>query len=182
MSYSLLNFNNVTFEGKLKGMPVAYDQFNPKYTPSKYYEKKFKMGVPARTQDTIYEGLRLYKGTSTEQRFIAKTNKGYISEYKTGTDSIVTILTLKKGAYEVKSALLDENDILTPLKDSAKAKLGIILTLLPVILSDEEAHTIYDTMSDYLEWDTDAEDWIFDNHISEFAMLLNRFSTNMPNL
>lgn len=178
-NFSLINFDNVVCSGKLTGMPTVFDQFHKVYVPSKYYEKKFKMGCPARTQDTIYEGLRLYKGTSTEQRFIAKTNKGYISEYKCGNDSIITILTEKKGCYEVKAAMLDENDILTPIKEPSKAKLGIILTLLPEILSDEEAHAIYDTMSDFLEWDTDADDWMFNNHINEFAMLLNRFSTNM---
>lgn len=34
-------------------------------------------------------------------------------------------------------------------------------------------------MSDFLEWNVDSEDWIFNDHVEEFSRLLNRFSCNV---
>lgn len=175
--YSLLNFEDVKFSGKLEGMKTIFTMFDS-YSPSKYYESKLNAGSPARTQDTIYEVLRLYKGTSSLERFVAQTNKGYVSEYVSENSSVVTTLSLKKGVYEVKTASCDENDVIQTIKDPMAAKLSILLTLMPEILKDDEAKQIYDTMSDYLEWEPDSDDWIYNDHIADFAQLLNRFSTN----
>ena len=62
--HSLLNFDNVMFTGKLAGMPTVFTHYSdPDYIPSRFYESKFKNGQGARTQDVIYDVLRMYKDT-----------------------------------------------------------------------------------------------------------------------
>lgn len=181
--FSLLNFNNVTFEGKLSGMTTMFTNFAApeNYHPSKFYEDKFKRGMAARTQDVIYEVLRIYKGTLNGIKgFVAKTNKGYIAELKENNETACIQLLYKRDkSLYIKAGIIDDDDVVKNFKLDGNSKKLVMLALMPLFLEEEEAHQIYDTMSDFLEWDTDAEDWVYNNHIEDFSMLLNRFSTNI---
>lgn len=181
--FSLLNFDNVTFEGKLSKMQTIFTSFVAPsgYQPSKFYEEKFKRGQAARTQDVIYDVLRIYKGTFNGIKgFTAKTNKGYIAELKENNETACIQLLYKKDkTLYIKAGIVDENDVVKSFKLDRESKKLVLLALMPLFLEEEEAHQIYDTMSDFLEWEVDAEDWIYNNHIEDFSMLLNRFSTNI---
>jgi len=174
----LLKFDDLQFGGKLAGMPVIFTQFDMGYVPTKLYSKKFQRGSAARTQDIIYDILKIYKGTISEKRFCAETKNGYVSEFEDNGKTIVTKLSSKGDIFEYSVNEMDENDILKPVSDENLMKKGIILSLMPLILSEKETHEIYDTMSDFLEWDENAEDWLYNEHVKQFAMLLNQFSTN----
>ncbi len=180
--YSLLNFDNVEFAGKLSAMQTIFSSstLSGNYKPSKYAEKRFLRNVPMRTMDVIYEVLKTYKGTSTTDRHVATTSQGAISEMPLEDKTLITILNKKKdGSYYIKLATIDENDVLMKADLTTKTKQGVMLALIPIILSDEEAKDIYDKMSTFLEWDVDADDWLFNDHISDFGILLNQFSTNI---
>lgn len=177
---SLLNFDNVKFNGKLEGMPTLFTNLSSTYVPSKYYEDRFKKGIGVRTMDALYEALCLYKNTVVNQAFVAATPKGYLAEIQTNTmDLCCATLRKKDGSYYVKAASIDENDIMTSVSFDRGTKILILLALIPEILKESEAKSLYDTMSDFLEWDTEADDWLFNNHIIEFAELLNKFSSNV---
>lgn len=180
MATSLLNFDNVTFSGKLSGMKTIFTAGSG-YTPSVYYKKRFDRGIPARTMDIIYDVLRIYKGTFPNLKsYVVETNKGYAAEILRGTDAdCAMILKKKDGTYYIKASSMDENDVMTVLSLSGISREVVLLALMPLILEDEEAARIYNEMSDYLEWDEDAQDWIFNDHIADFAMKLNVFSTNV---
>lgn len=180
--FSLMNFDNVVFEGKLANMPILFTNFSdPNYEPSKFYAQKFARGMAARTQDVIYDVLKIYKGTYPKIKgFVAETNKGYAAELQDGNDTYCCHLLKKKdGSYYIKATVIDENDITTSFHLDNSSKKLILLALMPEILKETEARGIYDTMSDFLEWDVDAQDWIFNDHIQEFSRLLNKFSTNI---
>lgn len=185
--FSLFNFDNVVFEGKLQGMNTMFCKLDPNsngYIPAKAYAARYDRGMMARTMDVLYEALRIYKGTlKGYEGFAADTAKGLISEIRTQNKDICLMLPKKKdGTYYIKGCSIDENDILSGLtlnKGDREAKTALLFTLLPLLLLDEEAHEIYDTMSDFLEWDVDSEDWIFNDHVTEFSLLLNRFSCNV---
>ncbi len=176
----LLNFDNVVFAGKLAGMKTNFMQGeDKKYEVSKYAKTRFIRGQAMRTMDVLYEALRAYKGTSTDERFVGKTATGTCSELKVGDNTQVTILTLKAGKYSIKGGTIDENGIISGITIGPDTKAGIMLALMPIILADDEAKDVYDKMSNFLEWDADAEDWLFNDHVSGFARLLNEFSTNV---
>ena len=176
----LLNFDNVNFAGKLAGMNTVFMQgSDKKYEVSKYAKNRFLRGQAMRTMDVLYEVLRAYKGTSTTERFVGKTANGTVSELKVGDVTQVTILTQKAGKYSIKGGTIDENGIIQGITIGPGTKAGIMLALMPIILSDAEAKGLYDDMSNYLEWETDAEDWLFNDQISDFARLLNEFSCNV---
>lgn len=185
--FSLLSFDNVEFEGKLQDMKTMFCKLDPdsiSYVPAKAYAGRYDRGMMARTMDVLYEALRIYKGTLKDyEGFVAESAKGLISEIRTKNKDICLMLPKKKdGTYYIKGCVIDENDILTGLtlnKGDREAKTALLFTLLPLLLLDEEAHEIYDTMSDFLEWETDSEDWIYNDHVTEFSHLLNRFSCNV---
>lgn len=180
--FSLMNFDNVIFEGKLAGMTTFFSilRGNSDYEPSKYFLPKWQRGMAARTQDIIYDVLRLYKGTSSLKGYVAQTARGYIAEIQDSSSTACAYLLRKRdGSLYIKATNIDENDIATSFELNGNTKKLILLALMPVILEEEEAKNIYDTMSDFLEWDVDAEDWLFNNHVEEFAKLLNKFSTNI---
>ena len=85
----------------------------------------------------------------------------------------------KNGTYSVKGGIIDENDVIAGFNLDADTKKGVMLALMPAILSDNEAKDIYDKMSTFLEWDSFAEDWLYNNHVEDFSILLNKFSTNI---
>ena len=135
--FSLLNFDNVTFEGKLAGIPVMFTNFtDPDYVPSKFYEDRFKRGMAARTQDVIYEVLRMYKGTLPNmEAYVAETKKGYIAEIKTGnTVSCAMLLRKRDGSFYIKAGIIDENDVISSFKLDGSTKNLIMLALMPEIL------------------------------------------------
>ena len=192
-NFNLCNYDNITFEGKLSGMNTIFMKIgNPGYIPSKYYQRKWDLGVPARTMDSLYEAIRLYKSGSSGKTspvkigdksygsYVAATNKGYIAELQ--EDSMTTCIILGKkrdGSLYIKGMNINNNDISSSLTLSQDTKKIIFLALMPIILQETEAHQIYDTMSDFLEWDPEADDWLFNDHITEFSELLNRFSCNI---
>ena len=175
---SLLNFDNVTFGGRLSGMQTVF-QPGTNYEPSAYAKTRFQRGQAMRTMDVIYNALRAYKGTSTVDRFVGEASDALISEVKLGDKTQVTVLTKKANKFAIKSSLIDENGVISGIVLDSETKLGIMLALMPEILKDEEAKDTYDKMSTFLEWDEDAEDWLFNDHIAEFSKLLNKFSTNI---
>lgn len=187
MSFSLLNYDQVDFKGKLQGMKTIFMKIDPasaNYKPSKLYASHYEKNIAARTMDVLYETLRIYKGTMPGyEGFVAQTSKGLVSEIRRGTDTLCVMMPQRKnGVYYIKGSTINENDIATGLtlnKGDRDAKIALLFTLLPLFLQEEEAHVLYDTMSDYLEWDEDSDDWLFNDHVSEFAMLLNQFSTNV---
>ena len=187
MGFSLLNYDNVEFEGRLQGMKTIFMKIDPAskdYIPAKAYASRYERGQAARTMDVIYEALRIYKGTLPDyEGFVADTTKGFISEIRKGDNTLCVMMPKKKdGTYYIKGSVIDSSDItvgLTLNKGDKDAKILLLFTLLPLILQDEEAHDIYDTMSDFLEWNVDSEDWIFNDHVEEFSRLLNRFSCNV---
>lgn len=179
--YSLLNFDNVIFTGKLAGMPTVFTRYaNPDYVPSRFYESKFKSGQGARTQNVIYDVLRLYKGTFPGvHAYVAETDKGYAVELQqSGETWCALLLRRRNGALYIKAGIIDDNDIVRSFTLDNSTKKLILLGLMPKILEENEAHSIYDTMSNFLEWDPEGQDWLFNNHIEDFAKLLNRFCTN----
>lgn len=181
--FSLLNYDNVEFSGKLSGMKTLFTNFAcPEgYQPSKFFESRFRRGMAARTMDVIYDVLRLYKGTYAGcTAFVAETLEGYIAEIQDGNYVTCLMLNKKKdGTLYIKAGIIDDNDVVKTFNLDASSKRLVLLGLMPLLLSEDEAHQIYDTMSDFLEWDVDAEDWLFNNHVEEFSMYLNRFSTNI---
>lgn len=181
MSYSLLNFDNVSFGGKLSAMKTIFHPADAaNYEPSMYAKNRFLRGQAMRTMDVIWEVLRAYKGTSNVERFVGMAKDSLVSEVKMIDDSTqVTVLTKRADKYSIKSSTIDENGIISGITIGSETKLGIMLALMPEILKDEEAKDIYDKMSNFLEWDEDAEDWLFNDHIEEFGKLLNQFSTNI---
>ena len=180
MSYSLLNFDNVTFEGKLSTMRTLFLP-SADYEPSKYAKNRYMRGQAMRTMDVIYNVLRIYKGTDNSERFVGKVkgSDSYASEMEFQGKTLITILNEKNNTLYIKAGTIDENDVIQGTTLNADTKAGVMLTLMPVILQDEEAKDTYDKMSPFLEWDDDAEDWLFNDHIKEFGELLNRFSTNI---
>lgn len=181
---NLINFDNVVFEGKLANMPTLFNsmQKNSSYVPSKYYAERYNKGAVVRTMDIIYDVLRMYKGTYPDVKaYCAATKKGYIAEmqYKNGEVMVIHILKKKDGSYYCKASVIDENDVCTKYIISNENKSLIMLGLMPLILADQEACDIYSKMSDFLEWDPDDNDWIFGDHVNEFAQLLNAFSSNV---
>lgn len=187
MSFSLLNYDGIPFQGKLKGMKTIFMKLDPEskdYTPAADYASRYERGQAARTMDVIYEALKLYKGTLPDyEGFAAETANGFISEVRKGDDTLCISLNRKKdGTYYIKGSVVDTNDIVKGLilnKGDKNAKIALLFTLLPLFLQNQEAHEIYDTMSDFLEWDVDQDDWLYNEHVNEFAMLLNRFSCNV---
>lgn len=187
MSFSLLSYDNVTFEGRLQGMKNFFIKFDPAdkdYIPAKAYASRYDRGQAARTMDVIYEALRLYKGTLPGyDGYVAECSKGIIAEVRKGSVSICMMLLKKKdSSYYIKGSTVDENDLVTGLSltnGDKETKMAILFALMPLFLKDEEAHKIYDTMSDFLEWDVNADDWLYNDHVNEFAQLLNRFSCNV---
>ncbi len=180
MSVSLLNFDNVTFGGNLANMNVLYTSMSAGYVPSKHAQTRFERGLGMRTMDVIYKALRAYKGTSTTERFVGSIANGYVSEVKVSDTTQVTVLKETNGKLNILSSYIDENNIITGINNlDSENKLGVMLALMPVILSDSEAKDIYDKMSPFLEWDESAEDWLFNNHVDDFGKLLNQFSTNI---
>ena len=176
--FSLLNFDNVQFEGKIADLKTTFTSGGD-FKPSKYALTRFKRLGQSRTMDVIYDVLRAYKGTSTTERFVGKTATGVVSELSVDGKTQVTILSKKGSVYSIKASFIDDNDVITGLTLDSKTKAGVMLSLMPIILEDEEAKDIYDKMSTYLEWDVDADDWLFNDHKSEFAILLNQFSSNV---
>ncbi len=182
---NLVNFDNVTFAGKLANMPTIFSamQKNSGYVPSKYYQDRYNKGVVVRTMDVIYDVLRLYKGITFGgiSAYCAETKKGYIAEIQTDSNTLaIHILRKKDGSLYCKASSIDENDVVTKItQDSKGLKILVLTALMPLILSDQEAADIYSAMSDFLEWDADADDWMYNNHIHDFAILLNRFSSNV---
>lgn len=181
---NLINFDNVSFDGKLAGMPTIFTstQRNSTYVPSKYYEERYKKGQIVRTMDIIYDVLRMYKGTYPDvTAYCAESAKGYVAEmqHKNGEVSVIHIMKKRDGSYYCKASIIDENDVCTKFILDNDNKSLILLGLMPLILSDQEASDIYSKMSDFLEWDPDDNDWIYSNHINDFAMLLNAFSSNV---
>lgn len=181
---NLINFDNVVFTGKLAGMPTIFNpmQTNSTYVPSKYYEERYNKGMIARTMDIIYDVLRMYKGTYPGVKaYCAETKKGYVAELQWDNGDVSAIYILKKrdGSYYCKASVIDENDVCTKFIINNENKSLVLLGLMPLLLADQEASEIYSKMSDFLEWDPDAQDWIFEDHINEFAQLLNAFSCNV---
>lgn len=177
--YSLLNFDNVEFAGKLSAMRKVFMP-SENYEPSKYAKQRYLRGSAMRTMDVIYEVLKTYKGTTTIDRYVASTSTGTISEMPFNGNTLITILNRKKdGSYYIKIATIDDNDVIQGISLGTETKQGVMLALMPIILQDEEAKEIYDKMSTFLEWGVEADDWLFNDHIQEFAVLLNRFSTNI---
>lgn len=181
---NLINFDNVVFTGKLAGMPTIFNpmQTNSPYVPSKYYEERYNKGMIARTMDIIYDVLRMYKGTYPGVKaYCAETKKGYVAELQWDNGDVSAIYILKKrdGSYYCKASVIDENDVCTKFIINNENKSLVLLGLMPLLLADQEASEIYSKMSDFLEWDPDAKDWIFEDHINEFAQLLNAFSCNV---
>ena len=161
-------------------MKVIFQPGTADYEPSKYARTRYLRGQAMRTMDVIWEVLRAYKGTSNVERFVGQAKDSLVSEamMKDNTTQ-VTILSKRADKYSVKSSSIDENAIIKGVAIDSETKLGILLALMPEILKDEEAKEIYDKMSNFLEWDEDAEDWLFNDHIAEFGKLLNQFSTNV---
>lgn len=178
--FSLLKFDNVQFSGKLSGMQTIFTNFDPTYTPSKFYKDRFNRGQGARTQDVIYDVLRIYKGTSKIKGYTAETTDGYIAEIQIQNETLcAAVLRKKDGSFYIKASTIDENDIARAFTLDNSNKMLILLALMPEFLKEQEAHEIYDSMSNFLEWEPEAEDWIYNDHINDFAKLLNRFSTNI---
>lgn len=178
MAFSLLNFDNVAFDGKLADLQTIFTSGGD-YEPSKYAMTRFMRGGQSRTMDIIYDVLRAYKGTSNAERFVGKTTTSTVSELKVCDKLQVTILSKKGKFLQIKSSFIDDNDLITGVTLDATTKAGVMLSLMPIILEDEEAKAIYDDMSTFLEWETDADDWLFNDHKKDFARLLNRFSSNV---
>ena len=80
MSYSLLNFDNVTFDGKLSNMRTLFAKGATNYEPSEYARQRFMHGQAMRTMDVIYDVLRIYKGDGNIDRFVGKAGDTLISE------------------------------------------------------------------------------------------------------
>jgi len=178
MSYSLLNFDDVTFAGKLSSMKTLFMP-GGNYEPSKYAKMRFMRGQAMRTMDVIYDVLRIYKGTALTDRFVGMLAGSYVSEMDFQGKTLVTLLTPKAGTISIKAGTVDENGVIQGVNLDSETKAGVMLSLMPVFLQDEEAKDIYDKMSPFLEWDADADDWLFNDHIEEFGRLLNKFSTNI---
>lgn len=180
---NLINFDNVVFDGKLVNMPTIFNSMQKNsYIPSKYYEERYRKGVVVRTMDIIYDVLRMYKGTYPNVgAYCAETKKGYIAEiqYKNGDVSVINILKKRDGSYYCKASVIDENDVCMKFIINNENKSLVMLGLMPLILADQEAADIYSKMSDFLEWSSDANDWLYNDHINEFAQLLNVFSSNV---
>lgn len=176
-----MKFDEVTFSGKLEGMNTLYVKgLTPNYIPSKYFQSRYDKGQGARTMDIIYDVLRLYKGTADNKAFVAEYNKGYIAEVQEKEQTICASLLKKKDkSWYIKGCSIDENDISSSLILDNSTKIVVMLALMPLILEDEEAKEIYDTMSDFLEWSEDDDAWLLNDHIAEFSQLLNRFSINV---
>lgn len=187
MSFKMISYDELNFGGHLAGMETWYMNGTApaSYKPAKAYEQRFFAGQPARTMDVVYDALKMYKGTyKPATGFVAETTAGIISEMTKDGETVTSLLLSKKknGDYFVKGNEIDGDDISTGivLKDGDKEqKLLLMFSILPLLLKDAEAQEIYDTMSDFLEWDEDAEDWLYNDHVSEFAQLLNRFSCNV---
>ena len=178
MSYSLLNFDNVSFNGKLSNMTTLFAP-GTNHEPSKYAKTRFMRGQAMRTMDVIYKVLRIYKGTDGMDRFVGLAGANPVSEMEFDSKTLITELVKKGDKYSIKAGTVDENDVIQGINLDQNTKVGVMLSLMPIILSDEEAKDIYDKMSPFLEWDEDAEDWLYNNHIEEFGKLLNQFSTNI---
>lgn len=177
--FSLLKFDNLQFPGKLSGMQTIFTNYDPSYVPSRFYKERFNRGQGARTQDIIYDVLRIYKGTSGTKGYSAETTDGYIAEIQEDGIQCAALLRKKDGSFYIKAGVIDENDVVRALTLDNNSKKLILLALMPEILKEQEAHEIYDSMSNFLEWDPDSEDWVINDHINDFAKLLNRFSTNI---
>lgn len=176
---SLLNFDNVELSGHLSTVQTVYTSVTSAgYTPSRFYADRFRKGLGARTMDALYDALRMYKSGDA---FVASTNKGYAAEMPLSNNNRLccVILNRKDGTKYVKAVSVDENDISTAMTFSRDVKILILLGLIPEILNEPEAKEIYDSMSDFLEWEPDAEDWLYNNHVADFSQLLNRFSSNV---
>lgn len=159
--HSLLNFDNVMFTGKLAGMPTVFTHYSdPDYIPSRFYESKFKNGQGARTQDVIYDVLRMYKDTFPGiHAYVAETDKGYVAELQLAGETWCAILLRRKnGILYIKAGVIDDNDIISSFTLDNSTKKLILLGLMPEILKENEAHSIYDTMSNFLEWDPEDQD------------------------
>lgn len=183
---NLVNFDNITFAGRLENMPTIFSsmQKGSGYVPSKYYQDRYNKGVVVRTMDVIYDVLRMYKGNKLAPAltaYCAETKKGYIAEIQADSNTMaIHILRKKDGSYYCKASGIDENDVVTKItQDSKGLKMLVLTALMPLILADQEAADIYSAMSDFLEWDEEADDWLYNNHILDFAVLLNRFSSNV---
>lgn len=179
----LINFDNVIFEGKLAKMPTLFSSMkkNSSYVPSKYYAERYNKGGVVRTMDIIYDVLRMYKGTYPSiKAYCAKTKQGYVAEQQkaNGEVTVVHILRKRDGSFYCKASVIDGDGIAIKYIMTSDNKSLVLLGLMPLILADQEALDIYNKMSDYLEWDPDSDDWLHNDHINDFAKLLNVFSSN----
>ena len=183
----LLNFDNPHFEGKLANMDTIFTiQLKDimGYQPTKKYTKKFQT-VPAKTMDVLYDTLRAYKGTlPSVNAAVAKIKGGLTAEISddSGTCTCVFIGKRYHGAHYVKAGIVNELGVIQSFNFTKENKMVILLALMPLFLEDEETKQIYDSMSDYLEWDVDSPDWDVNNAIQDFAILLNKMSTNVQTM
>lgn len=187
---NLLKFDNISFEGKLKGMDtifLAQTASMQEYTPTQKYRQKF-LTVPAKTMDVLYEVLRAYKGTSQTviNAGCASTNNGYVAEICAGTSpdvkTVVAVLRKRDGSYYVKAASITKDEIIISIPNADNdldVRFTVMLALMPLFLQDAETFQIYNTMSDYLEWDVNSANWDINNGVHDFAILLNQMSTNV---
>ena len=59
------------------------------------------------------------------------------------------------GPHYVKAGIINELGVIQSFNFTKENKIPILLALMPLFLEDEETKQIYDSMSDYLEWDVD---------------------------
>lgn len=184
MNSKLLNFDNIQFEGKLKDMdtifPVQLKDVMG-YTPTEKYKKKF-LTVPAKTMDVLYESLRCYKGNlETLNAAVGVVKKGIISEFTDESGFCTCVFIGKKyhGPYYIKAGVINEQGVIQSFTLNRENKIVILTSLIPFFLQDSETKGIYDSMSDYLEWDVNSPDWDINNAVKDFSILLNQMSTNV---
>ncbi len=178
---SLINFDNVQFGGKLSAISPMIMSGTNGYTPSKYAEAKYQKGQPARIMNSLYDALRIYKnGTSRRYVGVDKYGSSY-TEVEVGKETMLITLKKFKGTMEIYVCFIDSNEVTRKASndDIAKNKAAMLVALMPEILKNTEAHEIYDAISNFLDWDEDAEDWVYNDHVEEFRKLLARLSTNV---
>lgn len=130
------------------------------------------------TDTKFYHILRMMVEKDERKAFIGQIKNGYVAEIQESDVTQLCIATMKKNVWNFKVGIMDANGTITAYPDGKNCTV-MLLSLIPEIMRDLEAATIFNEIQPMINLDPDADDWDFGETAEKFSKMLCMFSNNV---
>lgn len=179
---NLLDFST-PLGGELAQMQTKFKKGDAFYKASRFNKGTTLRGSMLSTATNLYHVFRIYKEYERRLAVVSLGKDCYAVELDNadGSTQIVTSRLNKQGEYEFSACVIGTDGTATNYSLTTYKGTAILLCLMPIILKESEAESIWKNVSFQmlLGLDENSRDWKISTNLEDFGQFMEQFSDNI---